>query len=146
LVGSISYRSDLIKLGNGRKFGQILHCALIIAVEKVCKDSTLFIDGVQQENWQFEETLLDSEHSVCTAIQKNFPESPQEVAAAIPNSFQSPQEEPIVIANNKSSENNFSLLTCESLLSAMPQPITQYSTEENEAWKDFCQKFDKKPF
>ena len=144
LVGSISYGSDLIKLGNGRKFGQILHCALIIAVEKVCKDSTLFIDGVQQENWQFEETLIDSEHSVCTAIQ-NSPQSPQEVAEAIPNYFQSSQEEPIVIANT-SSENNFSLLTCESLLSAMPQPITKYSTKETEAWKDFCQKFDKKPF
>ena len=117
---------------------------MIIAVEKVCKDSTLFIDGVQQENWQFEETLIDSEHSVCTAIQ-NSPQSPQEVAEAIPKYFQSPQEEPIVIANT-SSENNFSLLTCESLLSAMPQPITKYSTEETEAWKDFCQKFDKKPF
>ena len=119
---------------------------MIIAVEKVCKDSTLFIDGVQQENWQFEETLIDSEHSVCTAIQ-NSPQSPQEVAeaTAIPNYFQSPQEEPIVIAN-ASSENNFSLLTCESLLSAMPQPITKYSTEETEAWKDFCLKFDKKPF
>ena len=120
---------------------------MIIAVEKVCKDSTLFIDGVQQENWQFEETLIDSEHSVCTAIQ-NSPQSPQEelAAAAIPNYFQSPQEEPIVIANT-SSENNFSLLTCESLLSAMQQqPITKYSSEENQAWKDFCQKFDKKPF
>ena len=118
---------------------------MIIAVEKVCKDSTLFIDGVQQENWQFEETLIDSEHSVCTAIQ-NSPQSPQEVAEAIPNYFQSPQElEPIVIANNTSSENNFSLLTCESLLSAL-QPITKYSSAENEAWKDFCQKVDKKPF
>jgi len=67
------------------------------------------------------------------------------VAEAIPNYFQSSQEEPIVIANT-SSENNFSLLTCESLLSAMPQPITKYSTEETETWKDFCQKFDKKPF
>ena len=121
---------------------------MIIVVEKVCKDSTLFIDGVQQENWQFEETLIDSEHSVCTAIQ-NSPQSPQEVAeaTAIPNYFQGPQEEPIIIANNTSSENNFSLLTCESLLSAMPQPITKYSTtEETEAWNDFCQKFDKKPF
>ena len=122
---------------------------MIIVVEKVCKDSTLFIDGVQQENWQFEETLIDSEHSVCTAIQ-NSPQSPQEVAeatTAIPNYLQSPQEEPIIIANNTSSENNFSLLTCESLLSAMPQPITKYSTtEKTEAWEDFCQKFDTKPF
>jgi len=88
-----------------------------------------------------------SEHSVCTAIQ-NSPQSPQEVAeaTAIPNYFQSPPEEPIVIANTTSSENNFSLLTCESLLSAMPQPITKYSTEDTEAWKDFCQKFEKKPF
>jgi len=87
-----------------------------------------------------------SEHSVCTAIQ-NSPQSPQEVAeaTAIPNYFQSPPEEPIVIANTTSSENNFSLLTCESLLSAL-QPITKYSSAENEAWKDFCQKVDKKPF
>ena len=87
---------------------------------KVCKDSTLFIDGVQQENWQFEETLIDSEHSVCTAIQ-NSPQSPSEVAEAraIPNYFQSPQKEPIVIANKTNGENNFSLLSCESLLNAM---------------------------
>ena len=98
----------------------------------MCKDSTLFIDGVQQENWQFEETLIDSEHSVCTAIQ-NSPQSPQEVAEAIPNYFQSPQEESIIIANTTSSENNFSLLTCESLLSAL-QPITKYSSAENQSY------------
>jgi len=127
-------------------FGRNSTLCKIIAVEKVFKDSTLFIDGVQQENWQFEETLIDSEHSVCTAIQ-NSTQSPQEqpAATAIPNSFQSPQDEPIVIANCTSSENNFSLLTCESLLSAM-QPITKHVGEESEAWKDFCQKFDKKPF
>ena len=113
---------------NVKKNVKIPHCATkIIVVERVCKDSTLFIDRVEQQNWHFEETLLDTEHSVCTAFkgQKQM------------------NQEPILSEN---CENSFSFVTCETLLSAL-QPITnQDDQESSETWKNFCQKFEKKPF
>jgi len=100
-------------------------------MERVCKDSTLFIDRVEQSNWHFEETLLDSEHCVCTAFKAS-------------QKTQTKQEQPPILSEESCEENNFSFVTCETLLSALPEPIT--NQESSETWINFCQKFEKKPF
>ena len=91
-------------------------------VHSLTKNTVLFIDGVQQENWNFEEMLLDSDHCVCTATK-------------MCQELEPPKSE------NSSDKNKFSLLNCETLLSDM-KPITKSS----EAWNNFCQKIEKKPF
>jgi len=39
-----------------------------LGIHELCCDSELCIDRVEREDWHFEETLLDSEHCVCTAF------------------------------------------------------------------------------
>ena len=94
-------------------------------MDNVCNDSTLFLDGVHQKNWYFEETHIDPEHTICVAIQ---------------SSSQCPQK-----SITTSNENNFLLLKCEKIISEL-QLITEDASEENEVWNNFCQKIDKKPF
>jgi len=91
-----------------------------LKVHKLTKNTVLFVDGIQQENWNFEETLLDSEHCVCTAYKIRHELEPE----------------------NHSDENKFSLLTCETLISDM-KPLSKSSGED---WNNFCQKIEKKPF
>jgi len=94
-----------------------------LQVHSLTKDTVLFVDEVKQENWNFEETLLDSEHCVC-------------IATKMCQELESPTTE------NLSDKDKFSLLTCETLLSDM-KPLTKSS---DEVWSNFCQKIDKKPF
>jgi len=94
-----------------------------LQVHSLTKDTVLFVDEVKEENWNFEETLLDSEHCVC-------------IATKMCQELESPTSE------NLSDKDKFSLLTCETILSNM-KPLTKSSEE---VWSNFCQKIDKKPF
>lgn len=88
-----------------------------LEVQKVIHDSELCIDREgQAQNWHFEETLLDPQHCVCTAICTGFyDEAP----------------------------NVFAFVTPQTLLQAFNSPL---ATKDNDEWTNFCQKIPVKPF
>lgn len=93
-----------------------------LVVQKLCHDSELCIDRVPAQNWHFEETLLDSQHIVCTAICTTTSYTP-------------------AAANNE--DHVFAFVTPQILIQAFNQPTM---TEDQNDWNNFCQKIKAKPF
>jgi 4'-phosphopantetheinyl transferase len=92
----------------------------------IIKDTQLYIDSELATDWAFEETLLDRDHCVTTALKYN-------------------QD----LEQLSSSSLNFSLLTCESLLNGLHPIANDYddrARKDQEEWLDFQQKIEHKPF
>ncbi|XP_072742610.1 L-aminoadipate-semialdehyde dehydrogenase-phosphopantetheinyl transferase [Anoplolepis gracilipes] len=43
-----------------------------LSEDSITTDTILYIDGIKQQDWTFEETLLDSQHCVAVALQENI--------------------------------------------------------------------------
>ena len=86
-------------------------------------DSKLSIDGQPVQNWRFEETLLDSDHWISTALKGSSEFLVVDSSAAPP----------------------FEFLKCENILCDLTE-FNDAICDENDEWQHFLQKVENKPF